>query len=144
MTPLQTLEVRAADIRGRLAVIGGMSGDDMTDDVRSELTALRTEYTDNESRQSALKVAGDVAPEPVETATPDAKLLELRNRVGFGPYVAAAMAGYPLLTGAEAEYNAEKGIREGYFPMELLGRGLELETRAARDGDGHGESGQLA
>ncbi len=64
----------------------------------------------------------------------------LRSRVGFSPYVTAALAGRPVLTGAEAEYNTERGIPEGHFPLELLGGPL-LETRAARDGDGRTEQG---
>ena len=65
MTPIQTLEIRAGEIRKRLADIGGMA--DLTDEIRSELETLKAEYTDNDSRQTALKIAGDVPSEPVET-----------------------------------------------------------------------------
>ena len=43
MTPLQNLEIRATEIRSRLSDIGGM--EEMTDEVRSELTGLKREYT---------------------------------------------------------------------------------------------------
>ena len=142
MTPLQELEIRAADIRRRFGEIGGMGGDAITDEITAELATLRTEHASNELRQSALKLAGDGdAPAPVETATPDAKLLELRERVGFGPYIAAAMAGRGVVNGPELEYNQQVGIREDYFPMELLARGVGVETRAARDGDANTTAG---
>ena len=141
MTPLQELEVRAADIRRRLGEIADIPETDWTDEITTELTGLRSEHGRNELRQSALKVAGDGAPVPVETATPvDDKLVELRNRLQFGTYIAAAMGGRPVLAGPEAEYNAERGIREGYFPMEMLADGLP-ETRAARDGDSQTNQG---
>ena len=141
MTPLQELEVRAADIRRRLGEIADIPETDWTDEITTELTGLRSEHGRNELRQSALKVAGDGAPVPVETATPvDDKLAELRNSLQFGTYVAAAMGGRPVLAGPEAEYNQERGIREGYFPMEMLADGLP-ETRAARDGDSQTNQG---
>ena len=65
MTDLQKLELRASELRKRLADIGGMA--DLTDEIRSDLDTLKAEYTDNDSRQAALKLAGDVPAEPVET-----------------------------------------------------------------------------
>ena len=137
---LKKLKIRQVDIMGRLGEIGGMDTAEYTDEVRSELSALRKEMTDNGQQQVALELSGVGDPAPVETRTDapvDNKVNELRSELQFGRYVAAAMAGRPVLTGAEAEYNAERGIKEGYFPMELLARSAEgpLETRAARDGD---------
>ena len=43
MTPLGSLELRAGEIRRRLAAIGGMDGD-LTDETRAELDTLRREY----------------------------------------------------------------------------------------------------
>ena len=140
-TPLQELEIRAADIRLRLGQIADIPETDWTEEITTELSGLRAEHGRNELRQSALKIAGDNTPEPVETATaPDDKLAELRNGLQFGTYVAAAMAGRPVLSGPEAEYNQHLGIREGYFPMEMLADGLP-ETRAARDGDSQANQG---
>ena len=135
MTPIQTLELRASEIRSRLADIGGM--DDLTVEVRSELDSLRAEYTDVEARQRALTVAGDVPNPPVETRTEDAEgreFRELRANVKFEPYIMAAMAGGGIHAGPELEYNQALGIGLNFFPMELLAPG-PLETRAARDGD---------
>ena len=140
-TPLMALEIRAADVRHRIGEIADIPDADWTDEITAELSALRAEHGRNELRQTALKLSGDGTPEPVETATPvDDKLAELRNRLQFGTYIAAAMAGRPVLAGPEAEYNVERGIREGYFPMEMLADGLP-ETRAARDGDSQTNQG---
>ena len=141
MTPLSTLEVRAGEIRIRLAELSAV--DDMTPEVRSELDSLRTEYTDTERRMAALRIA-EAAPTPLETRTGEGSaeeraFQELRSNVHFGPYVAAAIAGHGVVRGAEAEYNQHLGIGDGYFPMELLGRGLE--ERAARDGDAEANQG---
>ena len=140
MTPLQTLEIRAGEIRGRLSELAGTA--EMTDEVRAELDSLRVEYTDNDRRQAALKLAGDAPPDPVESATETREgkeLLELRESVEFGKYVAAAMGARGVSNGPELEYNQHLGIGENYFPLELLGRGLE--TRAKRDGDAEGNQG---
>ena len=140
-TPLMELEIRAADIRRRLGEIADIPETDWTDEITAELATLRAEHGRNELRQTALKLSGVAEPEPVEHATPvDDKLAELRNRLQFGTYIAAAMAGRPVLAGPEAEYNAERGIREGYFPMDMLADGLP-ETRAARDGDSQTNQG---
>ena len=135
MTPIQTLEIRAGEIRKRLADIGGM--EELTDETRSELDKLKLEYSDNDSKRAALTVAGDAPAEPVETRQDDGEgkeLRELRQNVHFGKYIAAAMAGGGVHNGAELEYNQHLGIAANYFPMEMLAP-KPLETRAARDGD---------
>ena len=133
MTPLQTLEIRAGDIRKRLAVIGGM--DELTQEVQSEFDGLRKEYNDNETRQTAHKIAGDVPAEPIETRNDSEgrEYRELRSNVDFGRYIAAAMGGRAVGNGPELELNQHLGISDGYFPLELLAG--NLETRAIRNGD---------
>ena len=143
---LKLLKIQERDMRNRLGEIGGMEMAEWTDEIRSELKLLRRSMEVNGDQQTALELSGVGDPEPVETRTEtpaDNKLLELRDSLQFGTYVAAAMAGRPVLSGAEAEYNAERGIKEGYFPMELLARSAEgpLETRAARDGDSQANQG---
>ena len=134
MTDLQKLELRASELRKRLADIGGMA--DITDEIRSELELMKAEYLDNDLRQTALKIAEDRPPEPVETRQDGEgkELRELRQNVNFERYIAAAMAGGGVHNGAELEYNQAKGIAANYFPMEMLAP-KPLETRAARDGD---------
>ena len=143
---LKLLEIQALDYQNRLRAIGGMEPAEYTEETRSELATLRDSMGRNADQQTALKLAGDADPEPIETRTDtpaDSKLLELRSQLQFGKYVAAAMGGRPVLTGPEAEYNQEKGITDGWFPMEMLTRSLDgpLETRAARDGDGSTSQG---
>ena len=91
MKPIDTLRVRAMEVRVRLAEL---STAEMTDDSRAEIDTLRTEYTDLERRQSAMLIADDT-PEPIETATSGEgkEYRELRNAASFSRYVAAAMAG---------------------------------------------------
>lgn len=133
MTDLQKLEIRAGEIRKRLAFIGGM--DELSDEVRSEFDALRVEYDTNETRQAAVKIAGDEPPTPIETRN-DGEGNEYRNlraNVNFSRYVAAALGGRAVGNGPELELNQHLGIADGYFPLELLGG--SLETRAARNGE---------
>ena len=140
MNALQELQLRASEIRARLADIGGMT--DHTDEVRSELASLRTEYTTNEERQQALIVAGDGVVEKTVPATGDAEtraFKELTGRVEIRSYVRAAMAGHGVTGGAEAELLQHLGMDSDKFPMMLLAR--DLETRASRDGDAEASQG---
>ena len=139
MTPLQSLEIRAAEIRSRLSDIGGM--DDLDDTTRSEMAQLSREYRDNESRQTALKISGDTPAIPVETRNDGegSEFRELRSSVNFSKYVAAAMGGHGVSNGAELELNQHLGIAENYFPLEMLGG--PLETRAKRDGEAEASQG---
>ena len=134
MTPLGNLELRAGEIRRRLAAIGGM--DELTDEVRTELDTLRREYDDNEQRQGALKIAGDVPAAPIETRNDGEgrEFRDLRSKASFGPYLVAAMGGRGVSAGAELELNQHLGIVDGYFPLEIIAPN-PLEQRAARDGD---------
>ena len=140
MTNLQVLELRASEIRSRLAELGQLA--ELDTEQRAEMDVLGTEYRENETRQRALKIAGD-APEPSVEVHQDSEgreLRELRESVDFGKYVAAAMAGGGINSGPELEYNQHLGIAVNYFPMELLAP-KPLETRAARDGDAMASQG---
>ena len=134
MTPLQTLEVRAADIRGRLAVIGGMPLDDMSDAITAELATLRTEYTTNESQQAALKVAGDGAPTPIERNTSEGR--EFRGLLqggNVGMILDCAVNG-GAITGQTAELQKHYGLEVRQVPLAMLitdWSAPEIETRAA-------------
>ena len=145
---LKLLKIRQRDMMGRLGEIGGMEPAEYTDEVRSKKwrrCAWKCAPTGNSKPRwncPALATPNRLKPEP-QRQPADSKLLELRDSLHFGKYVAAALAGRPVLTGAEAEYNAEKGIMEGHFPMELLARSAEgpLETRAIRDVDATANQG---
>ena len=133
MTPLGNLELRAGEIRRRLAGIGAM--DELTDEVRTELDTLRREYDDNEQRQGALKIAGDVPAVPIEVRNDGEgrEFRDLRSKASFAPYLVAAMSGRGVSAGAELELNQHLGIVDGYFPLEII---APLEQRASRDTEG--------
>ena len=76
MTPLQTLAVRAGELRARLGELGGMA--ELSEENQKELDNLRSEYMDNERKQGALTISGDVIPEPIETRD-DAQGREIRR-----------------------------------------------------------------
>ena len=83
MTPLQTLEIRASDIRRRLGDIGAMP--ELTDEVRSELQTLKLEYADNESRQAALKISADALVTHIETRSAEGREFRgLVNKANVG------------------------------------------------------------
>ena len=92
MTDAQVLELRASEIRSRLAELGQLAEVDA--EQRAEMDTLGKEYAANESRQRALKIAGDLPPEPTETRedSEGKELRELRANVEFGKYIAAALA----------------------------------------------------
>ena len=133
MTPLQTAQLRAGEIRIRLSELAVET--EFTDETRAELETLRREYADNERRQAAAMIADDT-PEPVENRN-DAEGSEYRqllNSADFGKYVAAAMSGSGVGDGAERELNDHLGIAHNYFPLRMIA-GPELETRAKIAGE---------
>ena len=125
MTPLQTAQVRAGDIRIRLSELGADL--ELTDETRAELDTLRREYQDTERRIAALTIS-DPAPEPLETRTEDRQLRELELRADIGEVVHTVLNG-GAVTGAMRELQDEKGLRSNEFSIRQLMP--DLETRAA-------------
>ena len=123
MKPIDTLRLRAIEVRARLAELATA---EVTEETRSELDTLKTEYADNEQRQAALIISGDT-PDPIETHN-DAEGHEFRQLLessDFSRYVAAAMAGNGVSDGAERELNKHLGIADNYFPLRMLANGVE-------------------
>ena len=119
MTSLQTLELRASEIRARLTEIGGLDGD-MGDETRSELTKLRGEYGDNERRQQALRIGNDT-PTPTERRN-DSEGMELRSVIGranVGEMFDNIM-GRGVYTGANEELRSHYGLESNQVPLVLL------------------------
>lgn len=134
MTTKQRLELRASEIRKRLAELADVA--DLNDEQRSEIGTLRTEYADVEVKLQAAITASDETTEVETRETGDAEareLRELRGKVNLGEYIHAA-AEQRGLEGAEAEYNQATGHRGSHFPLELLDEG-PIETRAETDTD---------
>ena len=132
MTPLQKATIRASEIRTKLAELAGVEA--LTDEQRSELDTLRTEYGDVERRCQALTIAED---KPVETRTADTGLAELRGKVNLSQYVTAAVE-MRSVAGAEAEFNQELGIGLDRFPLSLLAPVEERATTGTDSGVNQG------
>ena len=132
MTAKQLAELRAGTIRGRLAEIA--STEDLTDELRTEMTELRTEYADVEKRVAAFAISED---QPTVTPTGEegeaTELRALRGRVEFGNYVTAAVE-KRAVSGAELELNQHFNIGAHRFPLEMLAP-HEAERRATTDVD---------
>ena len=132
LSPLSNLELRAGEIRRRLAVIGGM--DELPDEVRAEMDGLRREYDTNELRQAALKIAGDTPATPIETRTSEGREYRtLTTKASVSDVYEAAFSHGPM-TGATAELQQHHGLEANMVPLSLLVRSWptdnELETRA--------------
>ena len=132
MTPLQLLEIRSGEIRSRLSVLAGKA--DWTDDERAELDKLKAEYTDNDSKQAALKIAGDSPATPIETRTSEGRDFRALVNGGNVGEVFDAAIGKRAVSGATAELQQHKGLDANVVPLALLVRDWpgndELETRA--------------
>ena len=124
MTDYQRLQLRASEIRSRLAELA--TSEEPDNETRSEIETLRTEYVTNETRQSALLIAGDV-PVPIETRTEDAELQGLITRSNVGELF-DDLLNHRNPTGAMAELQQHAGIEGNQVPLAMI-RG-ELETRA--------------
>lgn len=132
MTPLQQAQIRAGELRKRLAVIGGMA--ELTDEIRSEFDTLRKEYDDLETRQAALIIAGDGPTTPLETRSGEGReFQELITRSNVGEIFDAAI-NHNAVTGPTAELQQHYGLDANSVPLALLIRSWpgeqELETRA--------------
>ena len=132
MTKLQKIQLQQSEVRSQLAEELDKSEEERTEGLLENLTAqakrLEVEY------RAALTLHEESA-QPDRVDTPEGRELnELRSRVNFGEYVAAALSGRGIIAGPELEYNRHLNIREDYFPLDLLALDLP-ETRAARDGD---------
>ena len=132
MTPLKTLQLRASEIRSRLATIGGMA--ELDAETRAEADTLGSEYADNEARQRALIVAGDGPETPLETRTGEGReFRELLGRASLGEIFTVALTGGNT-TGPTAELQKHYGLESRAVPLAMLidklPDDLELETRA--------------
>ena len=132
MTPVQILEIRAGEIRKRLADIGGMA--DLTDETRSELDKLKLEYQDSDAKRAALTIAGDAPVTRIETRSAEGR--EFRALIGksnVGEIFDAALSKRSV-DGASAELQQHYGLDQNQVPLALLVRSWQdaddLETRA--------------
>ena len=139
MTPIQTLEMRAGEIRRRLSDIGSMA--ELTDETRSELDKLKLEYSDNDSRRAALTIAGDAPVTHIETRSAEGREFRaLVNKGNVGEIFDAAL-GKRSVDGASAELQKHYGLDPNQVPLALLVRSWpdadKLETRAVTPAPGN-------
>ena len=120
---LRELRSRQSQERGRMAELG--MAESLDDETRSELDKIEQGVPDLERQIRASQVAVDaeqdgerrsVSPEEDAEAR---ELRELRERVGMGEYVAAAVEQRGA-DGAAKEYNQALGIAGNRFPLSLL------------------------
>ena len=123
MTTKQRLEVRASEIRTRLAELAEV--EDFNDEQRGEISTLRTEMRDVETK---LQAAIEAEPEVRETSTTETaeerERRELRSNARVGDFVSAALTGRPVV-GASAEYAEAVGLAGNVLPLDLLGEARE-------------------
>ena len=115
MTNKQKIEVRLSNVRARLNELAGV--DELTDEHRSEIDALESEYGDLERRHRAaiLSEASEeraaVGMFPDGEDTDGAEVRQLLGRVTLADYLGPAAAGAGI-RGAAAELNAALDVPE--------------------------------
>ena len=136
MTALQKLEIRASEIRQRLSELADV---EVTDDIRGELTRLRTEYQDNELKQSAATIAGDGKNDPIESrSTEGREFRALLDTANVGEILDNTISKRST-DGANAEVQQHYGLGANVIPLAMLANIPDddsLETRAVTPAPG--------
>ena len=123
----QKLSLRASEIRTRLAALAGI--DDLDDEQRQELDALRNEMRDVEARYQAAAIAED-KPTETRTSTPEgAELAALIDGAALGN-IFQAVVEHRQTHGREAELQQHYGLTANAVPLAMLRGAAPLETRA--------------
>ena len=130
MRPSQKLAVRASEIREKLATFAEVDGS-LSDEQRSDLESLRTEYKDTESKLTAALISEDA---PVETRHADGgegkEMRALIGKCNVGNIFDCAVEKRSLGDGPERELQQHHGLGENQIPLALL------ETRAVSPAPG--------
>ena len=142
MTLSQKTQLRASEIRTRLAEIAGLADDALTAEIRSEADALGTEYQNVETRHRAALVAEDAELRAAETGRgadePDTEtraLRDLQGRTTLSRFLQCFADGEQL-SGAEKELTEHRGLTTSgnHVPWDMLippARAGRAELRAA-------------
>ena len=140
MTDLQTLELRASEIRSRLAELGLL--ENLDTEQRSEMDTLGKEYGANETRQRALMVAGDTPSTPVISQTSEGnEYRAMLSRANMG-VIFDDLLSHRNTSGVEAELQAHLHLGGNQVPLDLLrgagggGGGGGMEYRAVTPAPG--------
>ena len=126
MTESQKHQIRASEIRTRLAEIAGLTDDGMSAEIRTEADKLGSEYQNVETRHRAALVSEDTELRAAETgrggADEDAEtraLRDLQRRVSLGRFLTAFADGAPV-DGAEKELAEHRGLAANAVPWDCL------------------------
>ena len=132
MNHLQRIQIKLSELRSAINEELGKEEPD-----REVLENLRKEVAGYgvEERAALVAVEQDDLPEDTEQTPEDAQLTELRSRLDFGKYIAAAVSGSGVMMGAEKEYNDHLNLQPDQFDLSLLVDDEPVETRAKLDGD---------
>ena len=118
MLASQKLAIRASEIRTKLAALAGTEGD-LGDEAKTEISTLRNEYTDVETRYTAAVVSEDVR-ETKSTESPEAtEYRALVDKAELGEIYAATIE-HRNTAGAEAELQSHLKIGPNQVPLDLL------------------------
>lgn len=110
------IALRVSEVRERLNEIAGLSGDDLTEEVRSEQEALTSEFAELEQRGRAAIVADEA--ERVERAT-NAEFRQLVEQGDVGEIFDACIERRET-AGATRELQTELGLSGHQVPLALL------------------------
>ena len=130
MTTSQKLTIRASEIRARLSELAEVPS--LTEENRSELGTLRTEYRGVEEKlQAAITADGDAQPIPIGQggAAEDRAYRDLCGRANIGA-IFQALTEKRATDGAEAELQSAHKLNPHQVPLDLL-RGPVLEEHRA-------------
>ena len=116
MTRRQKLELRASEIRTRLAELGGL--EEHTDETRSETDKLRNEYGDTERRIGAFTIADD-EPVVTEQRSEDRELAALIADSSLGTIFGNVLE-HRSTSGREGELQVHYGLAGDQVPLQLL------------------------
>ena len=125
MTPLQTAEVRAGEIRIRLSELGAET--ELTDEYRAELDGLRKEYTDTERRMAALKISEPDRTPIVSANAEGSEYRQMLDRASVG-VIFDDLLSHRNTSGVEAELQAHLGLQGNMVPLDMLRGGLEYRA----------------
>jgi hypothetical protein len=145
MTPLQTAEIRAGELRIRLAELGGMA--ELDTETRAELDTLRTEYTDTERRMAALRIAEPDRTPIVSATSEGSEYRAMLDRANIGTIFDDLLA-HRNPSGVEAELQAHLHLGGNQLPLDMLrgaggGGGAGLEFRAVTPAPGQVSQNQM-
>ena len=118
MLASQKLAIRASEIRTKLAELAGVDGE-LGDEAKTEISTLRNEYTDVETRYTAAVVSEDVKETKTADSPEATEYRSLVDKAELGAIYAATIE-HRNTAGAEAELQSHLKIGPNQVPLDLL------------------------